>query len=342
MPPPILATANKSSPSFTANTASTCITRCFSSKPKPAVFSPLCFAPATPRLQRESPPSLPGWFPSLSAASLKLSSVTGPMPARPLQRSTAPWNPSKCSMRSGLPPTRYSKKELNAGLTKPSVNMPAPKLRFDSSIAFVTEPEVGTKNAGSWSRWKSVHWEPMSALSSPSARVELNRSLTAMTTEESARIGSKNLSATFAPIGSPVIAIVPMPFDFNSMRWLTSYWCCSVATPFEPPISLMRGWKPYGLSCSKWGLGFSAPLATCGFTSPQAGLDAIGSWRSGKTLRAYPSLRPVNRHSLQRHRRSNSRQSQQTDAGVFFQNAFSPSLQPQTCKFFGLCVHTLQ
>ena len=59
-----------------------------------------------------------------------------------------------------------------------------------------------------------------------------------------------------------------------------------------------RDWKPYGLSSSRWGLGFSAPLATCGFISPQAGPDAIGSWRCGKNLATSPSLRPVKPRSL--------------------------------------------
>ena len=45
MPPMIPATASKSLPSFMANMANTCITRCFSSKPKPA----LCFPPCSPQ-----------------------------------------------------------------------------------------------------------------------------------------------------------------------------------------------------------------------------------------------------------------------------------------------------
>ena len=82
-------------------------------------------------------------------------------------------------------------------------------------------------------------------------------------------------------------------------------------------------WKPYGLSCSKWGLGFSAPLATCGFISPQAGPDAIGSWRCGKNLDTSPSLRPVKPRSL-KNNRPGSKKSQQTNAGVFSKNAFLP------------------
>jgi len=104
----------------------------------------------------------------------------------------------------------------------------------------------------------------------------------------------------------------------------------------------MLGWKPYGSSCSKLGLALSAPLATCGFISPQAGLDAIGSWRSGKPLRAYPSLRPVNLRSLQLHRRSASRQSEPTDAAVFFENAFSLSLNRQIGNVDGRGLHELQ
>ena len=200
--------------------------------------------------------------------------------------------------------------------------MPAQKLRFDSSIAFATGPEAGTNNAGSWSRSKSVLWEPMSALSSPTARVEPKRSMTAMTTEESARIGSRNLSAILALTGFPAIAIAPMPFDLNSMRWLTNCWCCSVCTRFEPPISLALDWKPYGLSCSKWELGFSAPLATCGFISPQAGPDAICSWRYGKNLGTSPSLRPVKPRSLKinRPRQSHNRPTQ----GCFQKRVFTP------------------
>ena len=43
-PPTIPATASRSSPFFTANTASTCIIRCFSLTPKPTVCSRPCFA----------------------------------------------------------------------------------------------------------------------------------------------------------------------------------------------------------------------------------------------------------------------------------------------------------
>ena len=193
----------------------------------------------------------------------------------------------------GIASNSVFKKRTERWLKKATRKYARTKIRSDSSIAFATGPEAGTNNAGSWSRSKSVLWEPMSALSSPTARVEPKRSMTAMTTEESARIGSRNLSAILALIGFPAIAIAPMLFDLNSMRSLTSYWCCSVSTRFEPPTSLMRGWKPYGLSCSKWGLDLSAPLATCGFISPQAGPDAICSWRSGKNLSASPSLRPV-------------------------------------------------
>jgi len=109
-----------------------------------------------------------------------------------------------------------------------------------------------------------------------------------------------------------------MLFDSNSMRSLTSYWCCSVSTRFEPPISLAPDWKPYGLSCSKWELDFSAPLATCGFISPQAGPDATGSWRSGKNLGTSPTLRLVEPRSLKTNR-PGSKKSQQTNAGGVFQ-----------------------
>jgi hypothetical protein len=84
----------------------------------------------------------------------------------------------------------------------------------------------------------------------------------------------------------------------------------------------MRGWKPYGLNYSKWGLGLSKALVTCGFISRQAGRDAIGLSRFGKTLSNSPSLRPVDLRSLPFN--SRSQHSQQTDAGVSFQNAFSP------------------
>src|SRR5262244_832371 len=206
MPPTIPATASKSLPSFMENTASTCITRCFSSKLKPALCSPPCFAPAMPRPQRESPLNFVGYCLSLNVVSLKVRSAIGPMPARLLQRSTEPWNPSKCSMRSGSPPTRYSRKEPSAGLTRQHASMPAPKFRADSSIAVATGPEAGTRDDGLWSKSKSALWEPMSALSSPTAPVEPNRSMTPMMTEESARIGSRNLSAILALTGFPANA----------------------------------------------------------------------------------------------------------------------------------------
>jgi hypothetical protein len=140
----------------------------------------------------------------------------------------------------------------------------------------------------------------------------------------------------------PAIAIAPMPSGFNSMRWLTSCWYCSVFTRCEPQTSRTLGWKPYGLNFSKSGLALSAPLATCGFISPQAGRGAICSLRSGKTLRAYSSLPPVNLRSWQLHRRSGYRQSQQTDAGVFFENAFSLSLNRQIGNVDGRGLHELQ
>lgn len=123
-----------------------------------------------------------------------------------------------------------------------------------------------------------------------------------------------------------------MPFDLNSMRSLTSYWCCSVSTRFEPPTSLMRGWKPYGLSCSKWGLDLKALLATFGFISPQAGPDVICSWRSGKNLSALPSRRPVKLASLRLTLQPDSKHSQQSDAGLFSQNAFFPVQNRQTAQ----------
>src|SRR5262249_36907853 len=89
--------------------------------------------------------------------------------------------------------------------------------------------------------------------------------LPAVSTEESARIGSKNLSAILAPIGFPVIATAPMLFDLSSMPSLTNCLCCSVCTRFEPPTSLTLGWKPYGLSYSRSGLDLRVRLATCGF-----------------------------------------------------------------------------
>src|SRR5215510_7359944 len=87
----------------------------------------------------------------------------------------------------------------------------------------------------------------------------------------------------------------------------------------------MRGWKPYGLSCSKWGLDLRALLATFGFISPQAGPDAICSWRSGKNLSAFPSRRPAKLASLRLTLQPDSKHSQQSDAGLFSQNAFFPA-----------------
>jgi len=155
-----------------------------------------------------------------------------------------------------------------------------------------------------------------------------------MTTEESAKIGSKNSSAILAPIGSLAIAIAPTPSGFNSMRWLTSCWSCSVATPFDSPIWLALDWKLYGLSYSKSGHALSAPRATCGFISLRAGREAISSWKFGESSTNFPSLQPVNRRSLQVHRQPRTRQSQRADARVFFQNAFSLSLNHQTANVY--------
>src|SRR5215831_8550397 len=328
MPPMIPATASKSSLSFTVNTASTCITRCFSSKPKLAVCSPPSFAPATPRPQPASPLRLSGWFLSLSNVSLTPRSAIEPMPARPLQRSTGPWSPVKCSIPSASPPTRYSRKELSAGFERPGANTPVPKLRCDSSIAFATGPEAGTRDDALWSKSKSALWGPISALSLPTVPVESNRSITTMMSEESARIGSRNLSAILAPIGFPVIAIALIPFDFNSMRSLTSCWCSFAFIPCDKLNSLTLGWRPYDLSCSKSERALYAALATSGFISPQAGPDAICSWRSGENLSASPSLHPVSRIKL--NLQPDSQDSQRSDAQVFSQNAFFPSKKPQT------------
>jgi hypothetical protein len=62
----IPATAAKCSRFSTANTVSTCITRYFSLKPKPAVYSRPGFVPVMLRPQRQSPLSLAGWFPGLN------------------------------------------------------------------------------------------------------------------------------------------------------------------------------------------------------------------------------------------------------------------------------------
>ena len=82
---------------------------------------------------------------------------------------------------------------------------------------------AGINNAGSWSRSKSALWEAMSALSSPIARVEPKRSMTAMTSV-ARRESDQGLSAILALTGFPVIATAPMPFVLNSMRWLTNCW----------------------------------------------------------------------------------------------------------------------
>ena len=130
-------------------------------------------------------------------------------------------------------------------------------------------------------------------------------------------------------------------FDLNCMRLLTNCWCCSVSTPFEPPTSLMRGWKPYGLSSSRWGLGFSAPLVTCGFISPQAGPDTIGSWRCGKNLDTSPSLRPVKPRSQKTiglNLKSHNRPTQGCSPKTRFYPARSLNPQPlfATCTKFNI------
>ena len=56
--------------------------------------------------------------------------------------------------------------------------------------------------------------------------------MTAMTTEESVKIGSRNLSVILAPIDFPAIATAPMPFVLNSMRSLTNCWFSFVFMPF--------------------------------------------------------------------------------------------------------------
>src|SRR5262245_47718855 len=75
----------------------------------------------------------------------------------------------------------------------------------------------------------------------------------------------------------------------------------------------------------KRGLDLRALLATFGFIAPQAGPDAICSWRSGKNLSAFPSRRPVKLASLRLTLQPDSKHSQQSDAGLFSQNAFFPA-----------------
>jgi hypothetical protein len=116
--------------------------------------------------------------------------------------------------------------------------------------SFRHRARAGNGNEESWSKSKWALWDPICALSSRTAQAQPNRSLTATTTAENARTASKRSSATSAPIGFPVIATWPMPFDFNSMRWLTNCWYCSVCMRFEQPILLTPGWKPYGLLIS--------------------------------------------------------------------------------------------
>src|SRR5688572_9686927 len=64
------------------------------------------------------------------------------------------------------------------------------------------------------------------------------------------------------------------------------------------PTWVMFGWRPYELSCSKSPPALSKALATCGSISLRAGQDAICSWRSGKNLKACPSLHRVKFCSL--------------------------------------------
>ena len=145
-------------------------------------------------------------------------------------------------------------------------------------------------------------------------------------TAESARTASKRSSAILAPIGFPVIATSPMPFDFNSMRWLTSWWCYFVSMGSEKLNLLTPHRKPYGLSCLKWELALGAPLVACGSISPRAGPDTICWWRSGKNLNACPTLRPV-RFPSPRYLAPPVHQNR-PDLEVFLQNAFSPTAAP--------------
>src|ERR671918_363264 len=331
-PPTIHATASKCSPFFTANTASTCITRCFSSKPKPAVCSRPAFAPAMPRLQRGSPLSLRAWCPSLDGAFLKARSATAPMLARPLQKSMSPWNPSKSSMRSVSAPTQCFNEKPSAGLSGPNASMPAATKRSEFFIALDTEPEAGPNTEKLWPKSKSVLWAPICALSLPTERAEPNTSLTTTTIADSARIGSKSLNAIFTPSGYPATAIAPMPFGFNSTRSPTSCWCSFVFMRLKELPSPRFGWKPYDLSCSKWAPALSAALAACGFISPLAGPDAICSWKFGKNFDAYPELRPAKFRSLSSHHGYGFRHSR-LDVPVFFQNAFFPRPTRQAYTF---------
>jgi hypothetical protein len=98
----------------------------------------------------------------------------------------------------------------------------------------------------------------------------------------------------------------------------------------------MRGWKPYALSYSKWGLGLSKALGACGFISPQAGPDAIGLSKFGKTSSNSPSLRPVKTTLCPTPSLVDSKHAQASDAGVFFQNAFLPSQKHRTSNLCSL------
>ena len=92
--------------------------------------------------------------------------------------------------------------------------------------------------------------------------------------------------------------MLPTRFAFSSMRLPTSYWSCLSAMHFEPPIWPWRSLRQYESSSLKSRLVSSAPLAISGFTSLQAGPDAISLWRSGKTLTILHRLDPANRAAV--------------------------------------------
>jgi hypothetical protein len=201
-------------------------------------------------------------------------------------------------------------------------------------IALGTEPEAGPNTEKLSLKLKSVLWAPICALWLPTERAEPSRSLTITRIEDSVRIASRSLSATFNRTGCPATSIALMPFGFSSMRLLINCWCSFVCTHLKKLTSLRFDCRAYDSSYSKSAPALSAVLAACGFISLRAGQDAICSWRSGKNLNACLSLHPIKSSSLRLH--FGPVHPRRQDVVVFLPEAFFAPPAPQSTTLFSL------
>ena len=160
-------------------------------------------------------------------------------------------------MPSGLAPMRSLREDIpSRGSKRPSVNTPAPKhlCRVFYSYYFrhrARELEETEKDLGARSKW--ALGRQCCALSLPTETGRAEQIFNGYDERGECENRIKEFKRdVLARTDFPAIAIAPMPFAFNSTRWLTNCSSFSVFMPLEKPNSLMPAWKLYGFrSCLK-------------------------------------------------------------------------------------------